>query len=98
MASDDTLCDTLNGRTFTQNGDLMAAKPRFRRFTEDDRSELERMILALYAEDADGEPMSSEKIQRTVQELARLPQKGEIILFRVAEAVVGYAIIQEDLA
>lgn len=65
----------------------------FRRFTEADLPELEAMVLALYAEDVYGEPMSSDKIQRTVQELERHPQKGQIILFWLAEAVVGYAII-----
>lgn len=71
----------------------MAAKPCFRQLTESDLPELEAMILALYAEDAYGEPMSSEKIRRTVQELVCHPQKGQIIIFSIAEAVVGYAII-----
>lgn len=66
---------------------------QFRTFIESDLSELKPMIMALYAEDADGEPMSSEKIQRTVQELMSHPNKGQIIVFCMDDAVVGYAIL-----
>jgi len=65
----------------------------FRAFTESDLPELELMILGLYKEDAYGEPMSSGKIQRTVQELTSHPAKGQIIVFHMAEVVVGYAIV-----
>lgn len=51
------------------------------------------MILALYGEDRAGEAMSVEKIRRTVDELRRHSEKGEIIVFDVADAVVGYAIV-----
>lgn len=71
----------------------MVATPCFRPFNDDDLPELEVMVLALYAEDAYGEPMSHEKIRRTVNELMHHPQKGRIIVFSVAGAVMGYALV-----
>ncbi len=72
---------------------VMAEKPCFRQITEGDLRELDAMVLALYAEDSYGEQMSSAKIRRTVQELARHPEKGQIVVFSVDAAVVGYAIM-----
>jgi ribosomal protein S18 acetylase RimI-like enzyme len=71
----------------------MTEKAHFRPFTETDLPELKAMILELYAEDAQGEPMSEHKIRCTVRELLRHPQKGRVIIFCVAEAAVGYAIV-----
>ena len=51
------------------------------------------MIRALYEEDAYGQPMSDEKIQRTVRELRARPQKGQITIFEVSQIIVGYAIV-----
>lgn len=70
-----------------------AGQPSFGELLGEDLPELEAMALALYAEDAHGEPMSSDKVRRTVRELARHPEKGRIVLARVADAVVGYAIV-----
>lgn len=65
----------------------------FRVLAESDLPELERMILALYEEDPSTEGMTTEKIHRTVQELTRYPERGAILMFWYAEAVVGYAIL-----
>jgi ribosomal protein S18 acetylase RimI-like enzyme len=51
------------------------------------------MIFALYREDEYGEVMSRQKIQRTVQELMRHPEKGTIIVFYLGETVAGYSIV-----
>jgi len=67
----------------------MMANPHFRAFSVDDLSEIEVMTLALYREDPGGEEMSSNKIQRTVQELTLNPDKGSITVFCVEDAVVG---------
>lgn len=67
--------------------------PRFEIFHDRDLVELERMALALYREDSYGEKMSRRKIGRTVRELSLQPSRGSIILFRIGEAVVGYAIV-----
>ena len=51
------------------------------------------MVLALYQEDPPGEAMSPQKIQRTVKELSLHPDKGAIIIIRVGDTIVGYAIV-----
>jgi GNAT superfamily N-acetyltransferase len=65
----------------------------FRPFAEQDFAELEGMILELYREDPEGEPMTREKIDRTVHELSRHPEKGSVIIFIADDAVAGYAIL-----
>ena len=67
--------------------------PQFIAFCDHDLLELEEMIFALYREDAYGEVMSRQKIQRTVQELLKCPEKGNITMFCLDEAVVGYAFV-----
>ena len=64
----------------------------FRKFDESDYRELEKMIRALYTEDDYGQPMSSDKIARTVAELQKHPEKGTIFIFENKHGIVGYAI------
>jgi len=71
----------------------MKAETIFRNLNENDRRELEKMILALYREDDYGEPMSGEKIDKTIAELRQFPEKGAITLFENEVGVIGYAII-----
>ena len=70
----------------------MTGETIFRNFVEEDHDELNKMILALYKEDAYGEPMSRAKIARTIDELMRHPEKGKITIFEIGKCVVGYAI------
>ncbi len=65
----------------------------YRIFTEDDFEELRQMVTALYEEDSYGEPMSEEKVRRTVSEFRHHPDKGQIMLFCEDKQVVGYAIL-----
>ena len=65
----------------------------FRRFQPDDRAQLRQMIFQLYEEDPDGEPISDEKIDRTISELSRHPQKGRLMVFVEAGEIVGYSIL-----
>ncbi len=58
-----------------------------------DTSQLQAMVLALYREDPPGQKMSPRKLQRTIAELRAHPGKGTIAIMRVAEAIVGYAIV-----
>ena len=67
-------------------------KVRFGRL-EEEQAEFEEMVLGLYQEDPAGEAITREKIRGTIHELERHPEKGTIIVFRVDEAVVGYAIL-----
>lgn len=71
----------------------MAKACEFNDFCDKDLPELERMIFALYREDPCGERMSRRKIRDTVQELIGHPAKGNIWIFHVGEAVVGYSIV-----
>ena len=66
---------------------------RFEAFQETDLPELEDMIFSLYEKDPCGENMSVEKIRKSIRELAALPEKGSIIMFRMDQTIVGYAII-----
>lgn len=71
----------------------MTSRPHFLRFIEQDLEILKSMVIALYAEDNAGKPMSEARIEKTVRELSAHPEKGQIIIFFVDETVVGYAII-----
>jgi GNAT superfamily N-acetyltransferase len=82
-----------NSKTEFLQEEFMTDTPHFRAFCDHDLPELKQMIFALYREDAYGEVMSCQKIQRTVQELLWHPEKGTITVFGVGEAVVGYAIV-----
>jgi ribosomal protein S18 acetylase RimI-like enzyme len=66
---------------------------RFRCVELADLAELEQMVFALYREDEYGQPITSEKIRMTVDELSRNPQRGKIVIFTLEGAIVGYAIL-----
>lgn len=66
----------------------------FRDFTgrPEEKAFLYQFIHALYAEDIEGEPMSDEKIDRTITQLNRYPELGAIHLVEVDKSLVGYAL------
>lgn len=65
----------------------------YRPFTTPSLPELEDMVLALYAEDPSGEPITREKVRRTAAELLARPDKGRIVLFDLGGETIGYAIV-----
>jgi len=65
----------------------------FRAFEQGDLAEVKQMIFRLYEEDPEGEPITSEKIDNTVEELSAHPAKGKFVIFSVAAEIVGYAIV-----
>ncbi len=65
----------------------------FRPYAAADQPDLEAMVLALYAGDAYGRPMTAEQVRRTVAELTAHPHKGRIEIIEVDGAVAGYAIV-----
>lgn len=69
---------------------------KFRPLADENISEFQMMVLALYQEDPTGEQMSLQKIQKTIRELSTHPGKGTITLFHVGHIVVGYAIVIYD--
>ncbi len=66
---------------------------RFRTFSQDDDLEVREMIFALYREDSEGEPITNEKISRTLSVLEENSQRGELIIFDMEGTVVGYSIL-----
>lgn len=65
----------------------------FRPLKHTDYSELKRMIHALYVEDPVNEPITDEKIWKTVTELRNKPCKGKIIIFEKDNVTIGYSIL-----
>lgn len=68
-------------------------KVKHRKYRDSDLEVLSSMILALYTEDPDGEPVSAENIHLTVREAGLHPDKLNIWIFEKATAVVGYSIL-----
>ena len=64
-----------------------------RPFQPEDADELEQMMLALYREDPEGEPLTPEKIARTIDELTHHPEKGRILIFSVNRTITGYGLV-----
>ena len=52
------------------------------------------MIKALYLEDPEGEPMSQEKINRTIKQAQEHPDRLQIYMIMDGNVPAGYAIIQ----
>jgi GNAT superfamily N-acetyltransferase len=68
-------------------------KVQFRVCTAADLPIVQNDALSLYSEDLPGTEMTPEKIQNTFRELTQKPDKGQIIVFEIAQTVVGYAIL-----
>lgn len=65
----------------------------YRNYKSEDYSELIDMIFALYQEDPEGEIISQEKVDKTINELSSYPEKGKILVFEENTQIVGYAIL-----
>ena len=70
-----------------------AEEVNFRALQQNDLAEVEQMIFQLYEEDPEGDPITSEKIAKTVRELSDHPEKGRFIVFAKATEIAGYAIV-----
>lgn len=65
----------------------------FNLYQEDDYKDLVQMIVALYDEDAEGEQISESKINSTISESRKNPQKITIYMFKDNDENIGYAIL-----
>jgi len=65
----------------------------FRPLKRTDYPELKRMMHALYVEDPVNEPITDQKISKTVTELRKQPRKGRIIIFDKDSVTIGYSIL-----
>lgn len=66
---------------------------KIRLYNELDYPEVNKMIMALYFEDSEGESMNSNKIDRTIDALYNNPDKGEILVLELNGEIVGYSIV-----
>jgi len=65
----------------------------FTPYQDNDYNDLKKMILCLYDEDPEGEPISEEKIDKTIREYQRNPQKINIYILKTNGVKIGYAIL-----
>jgi ribosomal protein S18 acetylase RimI-like enzyme len=65
----------------------------FELFKDSDYNDLKDMILQLYQEDPEGEPMSITKIDDTVKEYKINPNKVSIYMLKSQGGNIGYAIL-----
>lgn len=68
-------------------------KTEFRLYREQDYADLREMIISLYLEDPEGEPIDEDKILCTVAEFRKNPEKVSIYLFQKDGDAIGYAIL-----
>ncbi len=66
---------------------------KFRKYAGKDYSDVVTMIFALYQEDPDGEPITEDKISRTIIELTEKSDKGNVFLFLFDGQIAGYSIL-----
>jgi hypothetical protein len=66
---------------------------QFRDYRPDDRPQLTKMIFGLYQHDAEGQPMTVQKVHRTIERLSTHPDQGRIVIFSLDDEPIGYAIL-----
>lgn len=65
----------------------------FRKYSNDDYIKLLEMITALYDEDPEGQQMDEFKVNVTINEYKKNPQKLDIIMFAKGNKIIGYSIL-----
>ena len=68
-------------------------RERFKPYQESDYQDLKNMIIDLYDEDPEGEPINECKLNNTINEFQKNPQKIQIYLFKEGDENIGYAIL-----
>ena len=66
---------------------------KYRQFKNSDSETVAELILNLYREDPSDKPMTPEKIQRTFDSLTHHPDRGNIIVLKQQDEIVGYSIL-----
>lgn len=64
-----------------------------REYKSEDYIALIDMVMALYLEDPEGEPINISKIDRTIEVLNINPEKGSIKIIEIKKRVVGYGLL-----
>lgn len=65
----------------------------YRLYENGDYDDLLEMIVSLYREDPEGEPVDEEKINRTIREYRKNPEKISIYMLKRNQENLGYAIL-----
>lgn len=71
----------------------MTMKVHFRPATEADWDAIALLVLELYQEDPSPNPVTQENIARTFQESIQHPEKVQVIVFDLADIVIGYSLL-----
>ncbi len=66
---------------------------RYREYAHEDFEAFGRMVLTLYTEDPEGEPVTVDKIRLTVKEAEEHPDKLMIVMFEHEGSIIGYSIL-----
>ena len=62
-------------------------------FEEKDSGDLRDMMFRLYEEDPEGEPITDEKIRKTINECKNCPEKVRLIMLSADGRNIGYCIL-----
>jgi len=65
----------------------------YRELNAEDKTIFSEMVKALYEEDPEGKPMTTEKIMLTINHFQNYPDRGMILLVELDNETIGYAII-----
>ncbi|RYE94187.1 MAG: GNAT family N-acetyltransferase [Myxococcales bacterium] len=71
----------------------LSSRPMWRPATPDDDEAIETLCLALYTEDPGPEPMTVERVQRTLTALREWPARGCAAALELDGRVQGYALL-----
>lgn len=62
-------------------------------YTAANHTDFTKLVIGLYDHSPEGQPMTMEKINATIDYFGKHPDKGSIILFFSQDEVVGYSIL-----
>ncbi|WP_232698608.1 GNAT family N-acetyltransferase [Brevibacillus daliensis] len=66
---------------------------KLRDYLDDDYNEFLEMVTSLYREDLEGQPMNHTKVNSTINEYKKNPQKVRIIILLSNNEIIGYSIL-----
>jgi len=66
---------------------------KLRDYVDADYNEFLEMVGSLYSEDLEGQPMNGAKVNSTINECKKNPQKVRIIIFLNDHDIIGYSIL-----
>ena len=64
-----------------------------REYDDSDYIVFVRMVNSLYSEDPEGQPMNSSKVEATINEYKKNPEKIRIVILEKNNDIIGYSIL-----